>query len=158
MHERPLRVPRCVWPRPAALAWPCGGLRLRVTGSAISGDSRHVSGDIGGHGDTTVGSTVVARPTEGRIAPFTFSGRANDGTNRSSSIKGRIDRYVSSMPANVCKEGSYVLGRRRSDPGPNRIRAAIVGGVARRLEISLPRRRPHPHAPTISVVARGHYW
>ena len=25
MYERPLRVPRFVWPRPAALAWPCCG-------------------------------------------------------------------------------------------------------------------------------------
>ena len=101
MYERPLRGPRLVWPRPAALAWLSGGPRLRVTGSAISGDNRHVSGDIGGHGDITADSIVVARPTDGRIVPLTSLGRVHDGASRSSSTKGRADRFASSMPACV---------------------------------------------------------
>ena len=101
VYERPLRGPRLVWPRPAALAWLSGGPRLRVTGSAISGDNRHVSGDIGGHGDITADSIVVARPTDGRIVPLTSLGRVHDGASRSSSTKGRADRFASSMPACV---------------------------------------------------------
>ena len=53
------------------------------------------------------------------------------GVSGSSSTRGRVHRRVRSPLAYVQKEGSYILGRRRSGPGRGRIRAVVVGGVTR---------------------------